>query len=128
MGEKKERERRERRGKKKDTYVPHGGFFKRQQQHAKEKNAGSFVETGRRPLDLGFTCCGNDGISLCTQLKSKSVLKCTSETNKKNIPFSRISHAKCPKEAWQNGIELSSAMRKHIRYKGTFYREAINPR
>lgn len=104
------------------------GFFFKGQQYAKEKNAGSFIETGRRPLDLGFTGCGNNEISLCTQLKSESVLKCTRETNKQNIPFSRISHAKCPKEAPRNGIEPSSAMRKCIRYKGTFYIEAIHPR
>ena len=49
--------------------------------------------------DLEFTWGGDDRLSLCTGFKSQSVLKCTRETNKQNIPFSRISHAKCPKEA-----------------------------
>lgn len=39
-----------------------------------------------------------------------------------------LSHAKCPKEAPQDGTEPSSAMRKHIRSKGTLSIEAINPR
>lgn len=69
--------------------VPWEIFFKGNNNKGK-KNAGAFVEG--RPLDSGSTWCGKDGISLCTQLKS--VLKCTRDTNKQNIPFSRISHVK----------------------------------
>lgn len=119
--------RRERKGKKKDTECARERFFKGDNNLGKE-HAGAFVEMGRRPRDLRFTWCGNDGISLCTQLKSKSALKCTRETNKQNIPFPRIAHAKGPKEALQHGTEPSPAVRKHSRCEGTLSPEAISPR
>ena len=77
--------------------------------------------------DLEFTWGGDDGLSLCTRLKSQSVLKCTRETNK-IFPSPTSLTQSVPKRLLQNGIEPNSAMRTHTCYKGTFYIEAINPR